>query len=135
MYLLKGPSFLILKVPIFYYIDQDYLTLFFCVESDLVRRECKGVTCNTYLRYIFSPERSDCRFLINVHSFTYIRRYSPKLKDSNPFTLDVWQSNSKIRAFLISYKRGAMQCSARRSRLSRTFAQRRLRTMVEKVRF
>ena len=41
-----------MKVPIFYYIDQDYLTLFFCVESDFVIYVNSGVTCNTYLRYI-----------------------------------------------------------------------------------
>ena len=52
---LKGPSFISLNVPFFYYIDQDYLMLFFCGQSNLVSRECGGVTCNMYLRYIFSP--------------------------------------------------------------------------------
>ena len=52
---LKGPSFISLKVPIFYYIDQDYLMLFFCGQSNLVSRESGGATCNMYLRYIFSP--------------------------------------------------------------------------------
>ena len=50
---LKGHGFITLKVPIFYYIDQDYLTLFFCMHSDLVSTESSGGTCNTYLRYIF----------------------------------------------------------------------------------
>ena len=48
---MKVPSFITLKVPIFHYIDQDYLTLFFFVQSDLVSRESSGGTCNTYLRY------------------------------------------------------------------------------------
>ena len=33
------------KVPIFYYIDQDYLTLFFCMQSDFVIYVNSGVTC------------------------------------------------------------------------------------------
>ena len=51
MGVLKGPSFITLKAPIFYYIDQDYLTLFFCVESDFVIYVNRCGTCNTYLRY------------------------------------------------------------------------------------
>ena len=60
---MKGPSFITLKVPIFYYIDQDYLTLFFCVESDFVIYVNKGVTCNAYLRYIADWRGLDLRYI------------------------------------------------------------------------
>ena len=79
---MKGPSFITWKGPIFYYIDQDYLTLFFCVESDFVIYVNSCVTCNTYLRYIadlsakdlsyiFSPKRSDCRSMYTSFLLSY----------------------------------------------------------------
>ena len=47
---LEEPSFITLKVPIFYYIDQHYLISFFCVQSHLVIASALGKTYQQILR-------------------------------------------------------------------------------------
>ena len=42
-----------MKVPIFYYIDQGYLTLFFCMQSDFVIYVNSGVTCGVIWSIFF----------------------------------------------------------------------------------
>ena len=83
-------------VFVFYYTDQYYFMLFFCMQSDFVIYVNSGVTCNTYLRYIadwcsldlsrifFLLNRKvwlqildQCTHMYNVHTtivFTYIQR-------------------------------------------------------------
>ena len=85
---MKGPSFITLKVPIFYFIDQDYFMLFFCVRSDFVISVYRGGSSLQILR----PINSEIPKLIlksilwpNLFSGSMNDGYSSKLKDCSIF--------------------------------------------------